>query len=82
MVLGAGVGVFATTVNVAEAEPPDSSVAVTVYVPKDTDGIANPVFILPYAAGYALATCVEPNLTITWEPNPIPIIEAYEPAGP
>jgi hypothetical protein len=79
------VGNFEVTVNVAAAYPPAPSVAVTVYVPGDTDGIVNAVLILPnILPENPVATTVVPKLMLTWlfELNPIPITDTDVPTGP
>ena len=60
--MGAGVAVFKVTVKVAEAVPPDSSVAVTVYEPgAKLAGMVKAVFALPnMLPTYAPATRVVP----------------------
>ncbi len=85
VVVGVGVEDFEVTVNVAVAEPPEASVAVTVYVPGETDGTVNPELNLPNIwPTYAFATSASPNLIVAWvfELYPIPITDTNVPAGP
>jgi hypothetical protein len=82
--VGVGVGDFEVTVNVAVAEPPASSVALTIYVPGDTDGTVNSVFIIPELSAYAVAPSDSPKLMLTkaFEANPVPSTLTSVPTGP
>lgn len=72
------------TVNVAVAVAPETSYAVTVYIPRETDGTVNVALMSPDPSASGVATCTEPKLMIALLPNekPDPVICDFEPAEP